>query len=244
MLDDIKKTLWATADKLRANMDAAEYKHLVLGLIFLKYISDTFAARRSELTRRFADEADDYFLHDCDDALLAEELEDRDYYKEVNVFWVPFSEEVGDIFDAVGLDKPNIGILDDAFLAEVKNLPERNLAVELLERLLEGEIKSRFAGNLVQRKKFSELLTNVIKRYQNRAIETAQVIEELIEMAHKFRAATQRGEQLGLTEDEVLFYDALADNESAVLELSDDTLKKIAHELTENLRQNITALAR
>ncbi|HJW04745.1 MAG TPA: class I SAM-dependent DNA methyltransferase [Azospira sp.] len=91
MLDDIKKTLWATADKLRANMDAAEYKHLVLGLIFLKYVSDTFAARRAELTRRFADEADEYFLYDCDAELLAEELEDRDYYKEVNVFWVPES---------------------------------------------------------------------------------------------------------------------------------------------------------
>ena len=89
MLDDIKKTLWATADKLRANMDAAEYKHLVLGLIFVKYVSDTFAARRAELTRRFADESDEYFLHDCDDELLAAELEDRDYYKEVNVFWVP-----------------------------------------------------------------------------------------------------------------------------------------------------------
>ncbi|ACV35169.1 type I restriction endonuclease subunit R [Accumulibacter sp.] len=150
------------------------------------------------------------------------------------------SEEVVDVFDAVGLDKPNIGILDDAFLAEVRNLPERNLAVELLERLLEGEIKSRFAGNVVQAKKFSELLTNVIKRYQNRAIETAQVIEELIEMAKKFRAAANRGEALGLTEDEVRFYDALADNESAVRELSDETLKKIAHELTESLRQNIT----
>ncbi len=89
MLDDIKKTLWATADKLRANMDAAEYKHLVLGLIFVKYVSDTFAARRAELTRRFADPADDYFLHDADAALLAAELEDRDYYTEVNVFWVP-----------------------------------------------------------------------------------------------------------------------------------------------------------
>jgi type I restriction enzyme R subunit len=150
------------------------------------------------------------------------------------------SEEVVDVFDAVGLDKPNIGILDDAFLAEVRNLPERNLAVELLERLLEGEIKSRFAGNVVQSKKFSELLANVIKRYQNRAIETAQVIEELIEMAKKFRAAANRGVELGLTEDEVRFYDALADNESAVRELSDETLKKIAHELTENLRQNIT----
>lgn len=89
MLDDIKRTLWAAADKLRANMDAAEYKHLALGLIFVKYISDTFAARRAELTRRFTDESDEYFLHECDDEMLAEELEDRDYYKEVNVFWVP-----------------------------------------------------------------------------------------------------------------------------------------------------------
>lgn len=150
------------------------------------------------------------------------------------------SEEVVDVFEAVGLDKPNIGILDDAFLAEVRNLPERNLAVELLERLLEGEIKSRFAGNLVQEKKFSEMLANVVKRYQNRAIETAQVIEELIEMAKKFHAAANRGEELGLTEDEVRFYDALANNESAVRELNDETLKKIAHELTENLRKNIT----
>jgi type I restriction enzyme M protein len=89
MLDDIKKTLWAAADKLRANMDAAEYKHLVLGLIFLKYVSDTFAARRAELTRRFADENDDYFLHESDAEMVAEELEDRDYYIEANVFWVP-----------------------------------------------------------------------------------------------------------------------------------------------------------
>ena len=150
------------------------------------------------------------------------------------------SEEVVDIFDAVGLDKPNIGILDDEFLAEVRNLPERNLAVELLERLLQGEIKSKFSGHLVQQKKFSDLLTNVIKRYQNRAIETAQVIEELIEMAKKFRVAANRGEQLGLNDDEIRFYDALADNESAVRELGDEILKKIAHELTENLRQNLS----
>lgn len=150
------------------------------------------------------------------------------------------SGEVVDVFEAVGLDKPNIGILDDEFLAEVRNLPERNLAVELLERLLEGEIKSRFATNVVQERKFSELLANVVKRYQNRAIETAQVIEELIDMAKKFRAAANRGEELGLSNDEVRFYDALANNESAVRELSDETLKKIAHELTENLRQNVT----
>lgn len=150
------------------------------------------------------------------------------------------SESVVDIFDAVGLEKPNIGLLDEEFLAQVRNLPERNLAVELLERLLEGEIKSKFASNVVQQKKFSDLLNSVITRYQNRSIETAQVMEELVEMAKKFREAASRGEQLGLTEDEVRFYDALANNESAVRELSDETLKKIAHELTENLRKNIT----
>ncbi|MEQ1532265.1 MAG: type I restriction endonuclease subunit R [Sideroxydans sp.] len=150
------------------------------------------------------------------------------------------SEEVVDIFNAVGLDKPDIGILDEAFLADVRNLPEKNLAVELLERLLQGEIKTRFAGNVVQSKKFSDLLSDVVMRYQNRAIETAQVIEELIAMAKKFRAAAERGDELGLTEDEIRFYDALADNESAVRELSDEILKKIAHELTENLRQNLS----
>ena len=150
------------------------------------------------------------------------------------------SENVVDIFDAVGLEKPNIGLLDDEFLAQVKNLPEKNLAVELLERLLEGEIKSRFAGNVVQDRKFSEMLANVIARYQNRSIETAQVMEELVAMAKKFREAASRGETLGLTEDEVRFYDALVNNESAVRELTDETLKKIAHELTKNLRQNMT----
>ena len=150
------------------------------------------------------------------------------------------SERVVDIFDAVGLDKPNIGLLDDAFLAQVKNLPERNLAVELLERLLEGEIKARFATNVVQQRKFSDLLSGVIARYQNRSIETAQVMEELVDMAKKFRQAAGRGEALGLSEDEVRFYDALAHNESAVKELADDTLKKIAHELTDNLRKSMT----
>jgi len=150
------------------------------------------------------------------------------------------SDAVVDIFDAVGLEKPNIGLLDEDFLAQVRNLPERNLAVELLERLLEGEIKSKFATNVVQQKKFSDLLSNVITRYQNRSIETAQVMEELVEMAKKFKEAANRGEQLGLSDDEVKFYDALATNESAVRELTDETLKKIAHELTENLRKNIT----
>ena len=150
------------------------------------------------------------------------------------------SERVVDIFDAVGLDKPNIGLLDDEFLAQVRNLPERNLAVELLERLLEGEIKAKFATNVVQQRKFSDLLTSVIARYQNRSIETAQVMEELVDMAKKFRQAASRGEALGLSEDEVRFYDALANNESAVKELADETLKKIAHELTDNLRKSMT----
>jgi type I restriction enzyme R subunit len=150
------------------------------------------------------------------------------------------SESVVDIFDAVGLDKPNIGLLDDDFLAQVRKLPEKNLAVELLERLLEGEIKSRFASNVVQDRKFSEMLANVIARYQNRSIETAQVMEELVDMAKKFREAAARGETLGLSEDEVRFYDALVNNESAVRELTDETLKKIAHELTENLRQSLS----
>ena len=150
------------------------------------------------------------------------------------------SDEVVDIFDAVGLDKPNIGILDDEFLAEVRELPERNLAVELLERLLEGEIRTRFATNVIQEKKFSDLLVNTIKRYQNRAIETAQVMEELCDMAKKFKEAVNRGDELGLNEDELAFYDALANNETSVKELGDETLKKIAHELTENLRRNVS----
>jgi type I restriction enzyme R subunit len=150
------------------------------------------------------------------------------------------SEEVVDIFNAVGLDKPNIGILDENFLNEVRNLPERNLAVELLERLLEGEIKTRFASNVVQHNKFSELLANVIKRYQNRSIETAQVMEELIAMAKKFKEAAERGANLGLNSDELAFYDALANNEDSVRELGDETLKKIAHELAESLRKSVS----
>jgi type I restriction enzyme, R subunit len=150
------------------------------------------------------------------------------------------SDSVVDIFDAVGLEKPNIGLLDEGFLQQVQKLPEKNLAVELLERLLEGEIKSKFATNVVQQRKFSDLLSNVISRYQNRSIETAQVMEQLVAMAHQFQQAASRGEQLGLSEDEIKFYDALAHNESAVLQLTDETLKKIAHELTENLKKNIT----
>jgi type I restriction enzyme M protein len=117
MLDDIKRTLWAAADKLRANMDAAEYKHLVLGLIFVKYVSDTFAARRAELERKFADPADDYYLDDPE--LFADELEDRDYYKEVNVFWVP--EEARWEALRAAAKQPDIGRRIDDALALIEN---------------------------------------------------------------------------------------------------------------------------
>ncbi len=111
------------------------------------------------------------------------------------------------------------------------------VALDQLEPLLEGEIRSKFASNIIQQKKFTDLLASVVKRYQNRSNETAQVMEELVEMAKKFRDAARRGETLGLGDDEVKFYDALANNEAAVLELGDETLKKIAHELTEPARQ-------
>jgi type I restriction enzyme R subunit len=146
------------------------------------------------------------------------------------------SAEVMDIFKAAGLERPDVGILSDEFLEDVRKLKEKNLAVEVLERLLKGQIKSRFGSNVVQSRKFSELLQDSLTRYRNRAIETAQVIEELIAMARQFKAAANRGEELGLSRDEMAFYDALAANEASVRELGDSTLRKIARELTEKLR--------
>jgi type I restriction enzyme, R subunit len=146
------------------------------------------------------------------------------------------SAEVMDIFGAAGLQRPDVGILSDEFLEDVRKLKERNLAVEVLERLLKGQIRSKFATNVVQSRKFSELLQDSLTRYRNRAIETAQVIEELIAMAKQFQAAANRGEQLGLSADEMAFYDALAANEASVRELGDETLRRIAVELTTKLR--------
>ena len=146
------------------------------------------------------------------------------------------SADVMDVFGAAGLERPNVGILSDEFLEDIRKLKERNLAVEVLERLLKGEIKSRFGTNVVQSRKFSELLHNSLTRYRNRAIETAQVIEELIAMAKQFQEEAGRGEQLGLSPDEIAFYDALAANEASVRELGDETLRKIARELTKKLR--------
>src|SRR5262249_2821259 len=119
------------------------------------------------------------------------------------------SEGVVDIFAAAGLAKPDISILSEEFLAEVKGMPQKNLAVELLRKLLSGEIRTRRRKNVVQARSFAEMLEEALKRYQKRAIEAAQVIEELIGLAREMREATARGEKLGLTEDEVAFYDAL-----------------------------------
>jgi type I restriction enzyme R subunit len=150
------------------------------------------------------------------------------------------SDEVIDIFAAAGLKKPDISILSDAFLAEVRGMPQRNLAVELLRKLLDGEIKVRGRKNIVQGRSFAELLENAVRKYQNRAIETAQVIEEMIALAKDLRDAGQRGEKLGLTDDEVAFYDALEVNDSAVKVLGDETLKIIAQELVRTVRGNVT----
>ena len=144
-----------------------------------------------------------------------------------------------DIFTAAGLQKPDISILSDEFLAEVRGLPQRNLAVELLRKLLAGEIKTRNRKNVVKARSFAELLEQAIKRYQNRAIEAAQVIEELIALAKDMREADRRGESLGLSEDEVAFYDALEVNDSAVKVLGDETLRTMAQELVKAVRGNI-----
>jgi type I restriction enzyme R subunit len=150
------------------------------------------------------------------------------------------SDEVIDIFTAAGLKKPDISILSDEFLLEVRNMPQRNLAVELLRKLLEGEIKARGRKNIVQARSFAELLEQAIRKYQNRAIETAQLIEELIALAKDLREANLRGEALGLTEDEVAFYDALEVNDSAVAVLGDETLRTIAQELMRAVRNSVT----
>jgi type I restriction enzyme R subunit len=150
------------------------------------------------------------------------------------------SDEVVDIFTAAGLKKPDISILSDEFLAEVRGMPQRNLAVELLQKLLKGEIKTRAKRNVVQSRSFAGLLEQSLRRYQNRAIETAKVIEELIQLAKDMRAAGQRGEALGLTDDEVAFYDALETNDSAVKVLGDDALRTIARELVATVRTNVS----
>ena len=150
------------------------------------------------------------------------------------------SEGVVDIFAEAGLRKPDISVLSDEFLDEVKGMNHRNLAVDLLQKLIKGELSTRRRQNMVQARSFAEMLDNTIRRYQNRAIEAAQVIEELVALAKEIREATARGEELGLKEDELAFYDTLETNDSAVKILGDDILRVIAQELVETIRNNIT----
>jgi len=149
-------------------------------------------------------------------------------------------EGVVDIFAAAGLAKPDISILSDDFLVEVRGMPQKNVAVELLQKLLRGEISTRRRKNIVQARSFAEMLEQTIRRYQNHAIEAAQVIEELIVLAKEMRAANARGEALALSEDELAFYDALETNDSAVKVLGDETLRIIARELVATVRNNVT----
>ena len=150
------------------------------------------------------------------------------------------SDAIIDIFAAAGLKKPDLSILSDEFLAEVRGMPQRNLAVELLRKLLAGEIKVRSRKNVVQAKSFAEMLEQAVRKYQNRAIEAAQVIEEMIGLAKDMRRAHERGERLGLTEEEMAFYDALETNDSAVKVLGDETLRTIAREVADAVRKNVT----
>ncbi len=148
--------------------------------------------------------------------------------------------QVIDVFTAAGLPKPDISILSDQFLAEVRGLKHKNVAAELLEKLLKDELKVRSKRNLVQAQVFSEKLKKTLNAYHNRAISTMQVIEELIKLAKDLDAATKRGEDLGLTDDEVAFYDALASNDSAVQAMGDDKLKLIAAELITQVKKSVT----
>lgn len=150
------------------------------------------------------------------------------------------AQGVTDVFAMCGLDKPNLSLLSDEFLEDVRQMPYKNFAVELLEKLLKDDIKAKTRNNVVQEKKYSDRLQETLRKYNNRGIETAQVIEELIDMAKQFKAEIERDASLGLNPDEIAFYDALANNESAVRELGDDTLKKIAIEITTRLRKSTT----
>ena len=150
------------------------------------------------------------------------------------------SEGVVDIFTAAGLEKPDLSILSDEFLAEVRDLPHKNVAVELLERLLGDDIKTRSQKNVVQGRSFADMLERSIRTYQNRTIEAAQVIEELIQIAKEMRQAQERGDDLGLSDEELAFYDALETNDSAVKVLGDETLRTIAIELVETVRRNVS----
>jgi type I restriction enzyme R subunit len=150
------------------------------------------------------------------------------------------SDRVIDVFAAAGLKKPDVSILSDEFLENVREMPQKNLAFETLKKLLNDEIKFRQKKNLIQARSFEDLLDKAIRAYTNKSVETAQVIEQLIELAKKMREEKDRGVQLNLSEEEIAFYDALADNESAKQVLGDKTLKLMSHELVDMIRKNVT----
>lgn len=150
------------------------------------------------------------------------------------------AEGVDDIFGLAGLDKPEISLMSDEFLESVRDLKHKNLAAELLERLMRDSIKSKLRTNIVLESKFSERLTEAVRKYHLRSIEASQIIEILIQMAKEFRGAMDREAELGLNPDEAAFYDALAEDSDAVREMGDETLKKIAVEITESLRKSTT----
>ena len=166
--------------------------------------------------------------------------ENKDFALRQLVSEALLAEGVTDVFKVAGLEKPDIGILSDKFLEEISKIPQKNLAVELLQRLLKEDISTRFKSNVVKQRKFSELLQASLRKYSNRAIEAAQVIEELIAMAKQFREETDRIEALGLSTAEVAFYDALANNQSAQELMGDEVLSAMARELAEKLRNNLT----
>jgi type I restriction enzyme R subunit len=185
-----------------------------------------FQALRAVLTKRVGDDA------------RSEESLDFAVKQIIDAAVAP--EGVMDVFSAAGLKQPDISILSDEFLEGVRDMPQKNLAVEVLRKLLEDQVKHRWKTNVVQARSFAEMLEKTIRQYQNRTIEAAAVIEELVGLAHEMKAAAARGEQLGLTDDELAFYDALALNDSAVMEMGDEALKLIARELVEKVRQNVT----
>ncbi len=249
LFHEFDRSLWrrGTAEQRLALLPAAQ-EHILAQedgkercLAAVRELTQAFAlAAPHEETRRIRDDA--AFFQAVRTALSkrspAEGQADQelDYALRRLVSNAVASQGVLDIFAAAGLGKPDTSILSDEFLAEVRGMPQRHLAVELLQKLLKGEIAARRRKNVVEARNFSELLDRSLLRYRNRAVEAAQVIEELIDLARELREAEGRGERLGLRDDELAFYDALADNESAVEVLGDEKLRDIARELVEMVR--------
>jgi type I restriction enzyme R subunit len=150
------------------------------------------------------------------------------------------STDIVDIMKAAGLESPDISILSDEFLAEVREVPKKNLAIEALRKLINGEVRSHGRRNVTQSRGFTERLEAAIARYHANALTTAQVLEELIQLAKDIRAARQRGEESGLSDEEIAFYDALAENDSARQAMGEPALRVIAHELVTQIKSSVS----